>query len=236
MSKNAAKSTMKDLRKQQQEKQKKMRQLVWVTVACLVVALIAVVVLSKPQEAQLAQFDYEKLPVLGNPNAPVKIVEFGDYKCTTCKFFSEQIKPQLMHDYVDKGIVSFYFMNYIIFTPDAYTAALAGQSIYHQSNDAFWRFNKAIYENQGEENVQWATPEFLTGLARKAQLPIDYNKLRQDIDAQTYANEVNEQHEAGEKYGVHGTPTLFINGKKLKDATDYNAIKAAIEEAQKGAK
>lgn len=237
MSKNATKTKTKEKRISDLEGQrKKMQRLVWITVGCLVVALISLVVFSKPATAPQAQFAYEKLPMLGNPNAPVKIVEFGDFKCPTCQYFSQQIKPQLMHDYVEKGIVSFYFMNYTIIGPDSYTAALAAQSIYHQSNDAFWRFYKDIYDNQGDEKKQWATPEFLTELAKKAALPIDYNKLQQDIAAKTYQDEVNEQYNTAEQNGVNGTPTLFINGKKFEDVFNYDALKAAIEEAQKGGK
>src|SRR5690606_17989243 len=54
---------------------------------------------AKPVDEQI--FAYERQPVIGNPDAPVKIVEFGDYKCPVCKRFAEEIFPQLKRDFLD---------------------------------------------------------------------------------------------------------------------------------------
>ncbi|TBL78713.1 DsbA family protein [Paenibacillus thalictri] len=211
-----------------------MKNLTWITVSGLVVLLIlAFVFIPKPAPAAFA---YDKLPILGSPDAPVKVVEFGDYKCPSCQFFSQQIEPQIKKDFVDKGGVSFYFMNFTFIGPDSYTAALAAQSIYHQNNDAYWKFYDALYKNQQNEKLQWATPEFLVNLAKQQNLPIDFNKLQQDIVSRTYAAEVDEHNAMAKKLNVTGTPTLFINGEKMEEAMDYAKVKAAIEKAQKGAK
>lgn len=208
-----------------------MKRLVWITAASIV-AIFVIALIAKPKSASV-QFAYDKLAVLGDPDAPVKIVEFGDYKCPSCKYFSTQIEPQLKKDFIDKGIASFYFMNFTILGPDSYTAALAGQSIFHQNNAAFWKFYDAVYKFQGDEKGSWATPEFLIELAKKEKISVDYVKLQQDIVSKTYRAEVDEHNEFARKSGVKGTPALFINGKKFDDAFDYNALKKAIEEARK---
>ncbi|WP_346774004.1 thioredoxin domain-containing protein [Brevibacillus sp. SYP-B805] len=233
MGKNAPKTKGKNQGKTKQERQQKqMQRLVWITAAALVV-LIALVLLLQPSSSP-APFAYDKLPVLGDPKAPVKIVEFGDFKCPSCQYFSQEIKPRLMKEYIDKGIVSFYYMNYTIIGPDSVTAALAGQAVFHQSNEAFWQFYDALYQHQGNENEEWATPEFLTELARKIQLPVDLDKLHQDIVAKTYQDEVKGQYASAENNGVAGTPALFINGSKFENVFDYEALKEAIEAARKG--
>lgn len=230
---NKKKLSYKEQRKLQKQKERAgMRRLLWITAAA-VVAVIAMVIIFQPKAAP-AEIAYDHLPVLGDKNAPVKIVELGDYKCPSCQYFSQQIKPRLKADFIDKGIASLYFMNLTIIGPDSNTAALAAQSIFHHDNESYWKFYDAIYRNQQDEKVQWATPQFLTDLARKEALPIDYAKLQQDITSGTYQKEIDEHNAFARKYQVNSTPTLFINGKKFENANDYTKLKAAIEEAQKG--
>lgn len=237
---SAQKTNQKPLRKIEQEKQQ-MKRLVWVTiaVAAIVMILIVAVVIQNPvaEKVDPIEFSYETLPVLGDPNAPVKIVEFGDYKCPACKRFNEEIKPKLISDYIEKGIVSFYFMNANLpnVGSDTYTASLAAQSVFHANNEAFWKFHDAIYENQGNEETEWATPDFLTDLARKEELPIDYDLLMEEIETKKYQSEVDEHNATALMAEVRGTPTLFINGVKFENVFDYDALQKAIKKAQKGA-
>nr|WP_275983729.1 thioredoxin domain-containing protein [Paenibacillus hamazuiensis] len=204
------------------------------TTGIVVVLLIVAAIAFLPKQAPL-EFAYDKYPVMGKPDAPVKIVEYGDYKCPSCKVFSQQIAPQLKKDYVDKGLVSLYFADFTIIGPDSVTAALAAHSIFHQNNEAYWQFYDAIYKNQPDEKLPWATPDYLTGLVKQLNLPIDFGKLQQDIASKTYASEIDASNALARKTGVTGTPTLFINGKKFENVFDYNALKAAIDQAAKGA-
>jgi protein-disulfide isomerase len=238
---NHPKMSYSERRKLEQEKQRKqMRIMIWVT-AVFVILLVGLIWLTangsegKPNAA-VHNFSYEKLPVAGKPDAPVKIVEFGDFKCPSCQYFSQNVFPQLKKDYLDTGKAALYFMNFPFIDPDSTTAALAAQAVYHQNNDAFWTYYDAIYKNQGKEHVTWATPEFLVELAQKQGLNLDFERLKKDINDKTYKKEVDEQYAAGEKAGVSSTPTLFINGKEFVNFSDYNALKKAIEDAQKGTK
>lgn len=228
-----AKASYKEQRKLEAERQQRTtRRLIWIT-AIVIVAIIAALIIFRPKSSP-AVMPYESMPMLGNANAPVKVVELGDYKCPSCQYFSQQIEPQIKKDYIDKGLVSFHFMNFSFIGPDSNTAALAGQAIFHQNNDAYWKFYDAIYKNQGNEKVQWATPEFLVELAKKENLPIDYDKLLKDITTKKYQDEVDAHNAFARNNQVTSTPTLFINGQKLDNSMDYNAVKAAIDKAGKG--
>jgi len=227
------KPSYKEQRKlQRQKEQAGMRRLMWIT-AAVVVLLVAALVIFQPK-SDPAAIPYETMPSLGEANAPVKIVELGDYKCPSCQYFSQQIEPKLKADYIDKGIVSLHFMNFTIIGPDSNTAALAAQSIFHQNNEAYWKFYDAIYKNQPDEKLPWATPQYLVDLARKEALPIDFDKLQQDITSKTYQKEIDQHNAFANKNRVSSTPTLFINGQKFEDANDYAKLKAAIDKAQKG--
>ncbi|HEY2493835.1 MAG TPA: thioredoxin domain-containing protein [Paenibacillus sp.] len=221
-------------RRLQQELQKKrMQKIMWITGSCIVVLVILLLVIKPSSNETTADFAYDQLPVIGDTNAPVKIVEFGDYKCPACQGFSQSYKPQIVKDYVDKGLVSFYYMNYLIISPDtdSNTAALAAQAVYHQSNEEFWKYYHVLYDNQQDEQKEWATPEYLVELAREAKLDIDYDKLAKDIADKTYQKEVDEQMKFANSLDIRSTPTVYINGQKLADGSSYASLTKEIDAA-----
>lgn len=222
---------------QKERKKKVTRTLVW-TSSAIIVALLVVLIIFWPKPAPVA-FDYDKIPTLGSPDAKVKLVEFGDFKCPTCAWFSKTMLSQLKADsYIDNGDVSFSYQNWTIIYEDSITAALAGLAIYHQNNEEFWKFYDYMYENQQPEEFQvWATPDYLVNAARAAGLNIDFDLLRKDIEEQTYIDELNRQNALARSLNLSGTPTLFLNGERLdwETTSNYEKLKAAIEKALKEA-
>lgn len=227
-------------RKAEQLKQKqRMKRLIWFSsVAVLLVLIIVVIGLnlkSSGTSTGKANFPYDTLPMLGSKDAKVKIVEFGDYQCPACKEFSQEVKPQLVKDYIDKGLVSFYFMNFSFIGEESTTAALAAQAVYHQSNDAFWKFYDALYRDQGAENSGRITPEYLVDLAKKENLQIDYDKLKQDIDSKKYQEEVDKHNAKTDELNIQYSPTIYVNDTQYAgNYKDYNGLKEAVDKALKG--
>ncbi|MFC4100143.1 DsbA family protein [Paenibacillus xanthanilyticus] len=220
----------------QHEAQKKKQRMRWIMglTAVVFVGLIALAIAFKPSD--IVDFDYEALPLSGQADAPVKIVEFGDYKCPVCQTFSQTIVPQIEKDFVDSGDVGLYFANFQFIGPDSFTAAYAAQSVYHQNKDEFWKYYDLIYKNQGPETEQWATVDFLVKLAQDNNIAVDYDTLRSDIENATYADEVEDHNGLARSSKVTGTPSIFINGEKFDNVMDYGAIKSAIEKALSEAK
>ncbi len=220
--------------KEQARQRKTMRNLIIGTVAVIAVIVALIIFIPNNQtEGVRTTFDYSQMPVKGDANAPVKIVEFGDFKCPVCKMYNEQIVPKIQADFIDNGVASLHFANFPFLGPDSTTAALAAESVYHQKADAFWPYLDTLYTNQKDENTNWATPDYLVQLAEQAKLGVDTKKLREDIDNKTYADQVNEQFKKGQDLQIPGTPSIFINGVQYTgDLGDYNALKAAIEKAQ----
>jgi protein-disulfide isomerase len=189
-------------------------------------------------ETKAIQFPYDKQPVLGDPDAPVKIVEFGDYKCPVCRQFDQQLFPQIKKDFVEKGKAAYYFMNYPIIN-GSFPAELAGESVYHHQPKLFWKYHEVIYKNQKDEHQDWATTDFLVQLAKKHVPQIDATQLRKDIEQQTYLDDVKADQQKGAGAGVTGTPTVFVNGKIVDEQTTFNypALKDVINKAyEKAAK
>lgn len=217
-------------RAEQEQQKQKTRILIISTVAIVVIIFVALFMLI-PKDNSNATFNYSELPRLGDEDAPVKIVEFGDYKCPACSDFSGSIKPQIVEKYVNEGKAALYFVNMAFIGPDSETASLAALSVYHQNADAFWTYYDAIYANQGVEKEKWATADFLVDLAQKVNLPIDFDLLRKDIDNRTYESELQRDINFANDVKVTSTPTLFVNGEKMDNAFDLEAIDAKIQAA-----
>lgn len=230
------KSVSKTIKKQQmQQKSKttrKLQNLMIITGGLFALALIIISML--PASPKTLDLTYQGHPRLGDANAPVQIAEFGDFKCPSCKIFSDKVFPQLKKDYIDKKEASLTFFNNPIIGPDSTTAGAAGLAVYHQNEQAFWTFYEALYKNQGEESKQWATPAFLLDLAKKEKLQVNLDQLQADLKAGTYEKAVQKEYEFAKNAGITQTPTIFINGKEVSNPFDYNEIKSMIDEASKG--
>jgi protein-disulfide isomerase len=225
-------------RKAELEQQKqKTRILIVSTIALVIIIFVGLYLLAakdnsnEGSSAEPVSFNYSELPRLGKEEAPVKIVEFGDFKCPACAQFTGVIKPQIVQEYVNQDKAAFYFVNMAFIGPDSTTASLAALSVYHQNSDAFWTYYDALYANQGDENKEWATTDYLVDLARKESLPVDFDLLRKDIEDKTYMDELQTDIDLAKNVGVSSTPTVFVNGVMVKEPFNIEAIDAQIKVA-----
>lgn len=197
-------------------------------VGLMVLGLVAPQLFSGNSGSQQADFNLDKQPMLGNPNASVTVVEFGDYQCPYCQTFDQKIFPKLKENYIDTGKVKFYFVNMAFLGEDSTEAAGAAECVYKQDRQAFWDFHHALYDNQGKEHSGWVTTEKMMQIARQSTEGLDYDQLRQCISNQETLDEVKADKRQARQNGVTGTPTVFVNGEQVKDWS-YQRLKAAIE-------
>jgi protein-disulfide isomerase len=222
-----------DLKRKKQEQldmQRKIRTVVIWTGVLVVIVLIGLLVFQRAN-APGTDFKLAEQPGIGNADAPVTIVEFGDFKCPSCQYFSQIIYPQLKKDYIDTGKVRLYFVNYPFIGPDSTTAAQAAEAVFHQKPDAFWGYYDDVYKKQGPETTNWATPETLVNLAKESAPGLDYDLLLKDIQNQTYSAQVKDDYKLGQTAGVSSTPTLYINGKAFLDFSNYPKLQQTIDQA-----
>jgi protein-disulfide isomerase len=165
-----------------------------------------------PFQANLDKLTVKDEPSFGPANAPVAIVEFGDFQCPDCRMEA----PILHHDLTEAfgGKVRVYFKNFPLESihPWARAAAIAGRCVYRQGNAPFWKFYDWIYENQEQ-----ISPDDLNSkiLSWAGQNGLDTVKLGHCIDTKATEPEVDRSIAEGRELGVQGTPTLFINGRKI---------------------
>lgn len=233
------KQQRKKVREREKQQRKKMKRLTIVTVTFFAVLFAAVAVYLSAGGSEKTKgpgspkggvdFAYEEEPLLGQKDAPLKVVEFGDYQCPACRAFHEIFFPNIKEKYIETGKVAFYFMDFAFLGEDSVEAALAAEAVYRQNPEAFWAYHNALYEHQKKENSGYITIDFLVNLAKKYTPEIDTAKLEEAIREEKYINEIQEDRQKALDSGVSGTPTFFINGKMVE--RPYPELELAIQDA-----
>ncbi|MGE7934421.1 DsbA family protein [Viridibacillus arvi] len=170
-------------------------------------------------------------PLFGLADAPITIVEFGDFKCPTCKYWGETIYPKLVEDFISTGNVKFSYINVLFHGPESLASAMAAESVYQHSPDVYWSFHKALYDAQPKDEGQWITIDKLLELAKEFP-SIDQEQLKQDIEQEVTKDKVRIDEDLVSKHNITVTPTIIINDIIMVDPFDYEAIKEVIDQKQ----
>jgi protein-disulfide isomerase len=146
---------------------------------------------------------------LGDPQAPVELIEFGDLQCPVCKAYAEEMLPPIIEKQVKQGKAKVSFRNFTIIGPDSVPAGAAALAAGEQGRG--WNYLDVFYRNQGEENSGYADDEFLTAVAKAAGVKdlAAWNKARA---GGKLANEVKKTTAEAEGLGFSGTPSYAIKG------------------------
>jgi len=182
------------------------------------------------KKQSLSLFTDNASPILGNPNAPITMIEFGDYQCTFCnKFFHETENP-IITNYIKTGKVKVLFKDFIILGQDSRNAANAA----HCANDQklFWEYHSMLYNNWAGENTGWADLAHLHEFANTLGLDMDvFSTCMSDLK---WNELVNLSSKDGQKLGVSGTPTFFVIDQnndviKIVGAQHYDVFKQIFD-------
>lgn len=212
-------------------------------VGLAIICFIALILLSNFQKtdasnASAASFDYQNQPYLGQKNAPVKIVEFGDYKCPICKNFNDNIFPGIDKDLIKTGKATYYFMNDPFIYTDSTRAALFAETVYHElGNNAFWKFHEQLYSKQPAdskyEKIDLYSTSFLEKTLNEVVSQKDTEKVAQAFNTKKYESALEKDTSYVKQLGITGTPTFFINGKLFKGSTYQDLIDMVNNAAKK---
>ncbi|MFN8499879.1 MAG: thioredoxin domain-containing protein [Anaerolineae bacterium] len=183
----------------------------------------------------------EGYPYKGNPNAKVTVENFSDYQCPFCAAFATGLEPKINDEFVNSGRAKFVFRDFQFLdrnsdgTPnldgESHRAALAAHCALDQG--AFWAYHDLLYKNQGKvENGGTLSDERLQNFAAQLGLNLDTFKSCMRSKAGTVNALINRSMNEAPAKEVQGTPTFFINGRKV-ESPDYDSIKAAIELAER---
>jgi protein-disulfide isomerase len=156
----------------------------------------------------LADIPQEDL-VIGDPKAPVELIEFGDLQCPVCKAYSEEQLPPLIDGMVKEGKVKIAFRNFTIIGPQSAPAGAAALAAGAQGRG--WNYLDIFYRNQGKEGTEYANDEFLTAIAKGAGVK-DIAKWNQERKSKALTKEVTATTAEAQKFGFNGTPSFAITG------------------------
>ncbi len=210
-----------------------LKKMLWF-LGIIIVCIVGIILLTD-MEKKSAVIDYEDQPFLGEESAPVDIVEFGDYKCPACKDFDESLYPLIDQEFVKKGKVKFYFMNYSFINIDSHRSAQFAETVYQElGNEKFWSFHHLLFKKQPDD-LSYEKVDLYTDTFLKETLSEVANVEETDKVMKAFAE--NQGKVAWEKdmaiaksLNVASTPSLYINGKQFKGKT-LDDLKEMVEKA-----
>lgn len=163
----------------------------------------------------------------GNPNAAVKVVEYGDFQCPSCETFFNSAYSQVKQQYVDTGKIYYYYKPFPIVNlhPKAMKAADLATCVGDSGSDKFFAVHDLLYKNQND----WVNGDENTLFAQYAtQVGLDATKVMACVNGKTHEDIMTSNIDEGIALQVPGTPEFYVNNQKLDGAT-LDTIKKAID-------
>jgi Na+/H+ antiporter NhaA len=168
-----------------------------------------------------AAVDAERDHIRGLDDAPVTVVEYGDFQCPYCGQ-AEPVVRELLRDVGDLRYVWRHLPLYDVH-PRAQLAAEAAEAAARQR--AFWPMHDLLLDHQD-------ALEPSDVIAYAEQLGLDLDRFTEDLDNHTGAAQIAEDVESADLSGVSGTPTFFVNGRRHHGAYDIDALTTAVRVAR----
>lgn len=157
----------------------------------------------------------------GDPNAPVTIIEFGDFNCGYCGRWTAETLPRIQEKYVKTGKVKMAYIHYPILGDDSMTAARGTECAAKQ--DKFWEYHNMVYSNQGIG----FTPANLTKLA--VDVGLDEASFESCLANFKDQPIIDQDIRLAQIMGVRGTPAFLVNAIPLAGAYPYEDFERVIE-------
>ena len=144
---------------------------------------------------------------LGDPNAPLTIIEFSDFQCGACAGFESEVLPQLIEAYVKTGKVYFIYRSVGSFLHSGSLAEDKIEAAYCAGDQGqFFTFNQMIFANRGNT----INDKALETIA--SYIGLDAGTFNQCLSSNKYADQLEQDYADTQQFGIQGTPSFVING------------------------
>jgi protein-disulfide isomerase len=167
--------------------------------------------------------------ILGQADAPISIVQYEDFQCPFCGQYFSETEAQLRTAYVQTGKAKIVYRHLAFLGPESLAAAEASECAKDQSK--FWEYHDALFTTEiadGKEHNGNLNRALFMKIA--GDLKLDTTAFGSCIDSKKYADFVTKQtKEAGSKYGVQSTPTIFVNDQKVEGAYPFATFQQIID-------
>lgn len=213
-------STHKEKVRQQKQRQKQLNRYLSIGIVVIVVVVLIIVSWPKPKPEPLPATRMGSDPALGVEDAPIFIIEYGDFGCSTCRAWHQAgIRDQILREY--SGKVLFVWRDYPVITAQSPKAAEAGQCAFDQ--DKFWEFHDFLYNKATSLSV-----DSLKTYAR--EIGLDSEQFDQCLDSGKNKAKVDESFMQGINLGFPGAPGFVVNDTKLPGPPMYETLKGIIDD------
>jgi protein-disulfide isomerase len=160
----------------------------------------------KPVQITMGTFFENGSPILGNSNAEITLIEFGDYQCHFCNVYYQNTEHEILEKYVMTGKVNVIFKDYTIIGQDSMRAAHAAHCASEQGK--FWEYHDTLYNNWGGENNGWAGSENILRFAEEVGL--NMNEFVECNVDKRYEQQIAASNTDAQKLGITGTPAFYV--------------------------
>lgn len=157
--------------------------------------------------------------IRGNPNAPLTLVEYGDYECPYCGA-AHPIVQEVRRRMGDQ--LRFVFRHFPLAQIHLHAEHAAEAAEAAGAQDAFWEMHDTLYAHQHALDDHHL-------VAYAVALSLDVRRFERDMVGHVYADRVREDFMSGVRSGVNGTPTFFINGRRHEGPYDLESLLAALQ-------
>lgn len=167
---------------------------------------------------------------LGEESAPVQILVFSDYMCPACGTWAGQIEPRLKAEFIDTGKVRLMYYDYPLGGAHRYSFAASRAARCSGDQGRFWEYHDRLFATQ----QSWSfSPDMPTShfMQIAADVGIDTGAFESCLRSDQHAEVVTANRLLGDQLGVSGTPTVFLNGRQVREWSNYEAVRAAIQAA-----
>ncbi|PWU19994.1 MAG: hypothetical protein C5B48_13015 [Candidatus Rokuibacteriota bacterium] len=145
--------------------------------------------------------------VLGNPQAPVTLVEYADLQCPYCGIWARDTLPALVREYVSQGKVKLVFRGLAFVGPDSATGLAAALAAARQ--DRLWQVVDLVYANQRQENAGWLDDGLLRSIG--SQVPgLDVGRMLGERSSPAVIAAARESQQKADEAGVTSTPSFQV--------------------------
>lgn len=184
----------------------------------------------QPQQPAAPSGEPKDVPVdgafaIGDPNAPVTIVEFTDYQCPFCARHYSNTFGSLKAEYIDQGLVYYVFKDFpLSFHQQAAAASQAARCAGDQGQ--FVEMHDVLFNKQRDWSGKTAVNDLFVGFA--GDLGLDTGSFESCLNSGQYAQAVQDDFASGQQLGVTGTPAFFVNGRLVSGAQPFTVFQTAI--------
>jgi protein-disulfide isomerase len=166
---------------------------------------------------------------LGNDNAPAKLLVFSDFMCPYCGSFAQQIEPQLKSQYIDTGKMQLVFYDFPLGGAHVHSFLAARAARCANDQNKFWEYHNTLFGRLSDWGVK-QTPPVDQFVNYAGELGMDKGAFGQCLKSDKYQDVVSASRLLGDQLGVNATPTLILNGKRVRGeiGLDWNALSQLI--------